>query len=90
MRRSVVERFSRVVGQASVYANTHRDETLGGLSSRALRTSAKRCSYAHASASCYATLTVGDVQPVIDVAVKYKAIDHGFPASDLISDAAAK
>ncbi len=41
-------------------------------------------------ASYTATLVPSDIQPVIDLAVKYKVIEKGFPAADLISEAAAK
>jgi hypothetical protein len=35
-------------------------------------------------------LNAGEIQPVIDVAVRYRVVEKTFPASDLISDAAVR
>jgi hypothetical protein len=37
-----------------------------------------------------AALDPRDIQPIIDAEAKYKAIDHGFPAAELISPAALR
>jgi hypothetical protein len=36
------------------------------------------------------TVSASDIQPVIDASAKYKFIEKAFPATDLISDAAAR
>jgi NitT/TauT family transport system substrate-binding protein len=86
--RAVTERFARVYGEAATYCNTHVDETLDDLVAltgldRAL------CQKMHRTPQT-GTVLPSDVQPVIDIAVKYKVLDKPFSARDIISDAAAK
>jgi ABC-type nitrate/sulfonate/bicarbonate transport system substrate-binding protein len=86
--RTAVERFSRVIAQTSTYVNTHPDETLGDVADwsgldRSLLTHMKRTAYSPG-------LSQADVQPVIDVGVRYKIFEKTFSATDLISDAAVK
>jgi NitT/TauT family transport system substrate-binding protein len=86
--RVAVERFSRVIAQTSTYVNAHPAETLqdvvdwSGMDRGAL-TRMKRTVYTPG-------LSAGEIQPVIDVAVRYKVLDKTFPATDLISEAAVK
>jgi NitT/TauT family transport system substrate-binding protein len=85
---SIAERFSRVIAEASTYVNTHADETFNDVveftgMDRALLSRMKRTLYGP-------TLVAAEIQPVIDVAVKYKVLEKAFPAAELISDAAAK
>lgn len=82
--RGVAERFARVLSEAAAYTNTHPDETLGDVVAftgidRTIAAKMKRATFTTA-------LSASDVQPVIDVAAKFKAIDKTFPASELITD----
>jgi NitT/TauT family transport system substrate-binding protein len=82
--RSVAERFARVLAEAAAYTNTHPDDTLRDVveftgMDRAVAAKMKRATFT-------TTLSASDVQPVIDVAAKYKAIDKTFPATEIITD----
>jgi NitT/TauT family transport system substrate-binding protein len=86
--RGVIERFSRVMADASTYVMAHPDETLDDI---AALTKIDRNVLARMQRTTVGvTLNAADIQPVIDLAAKYKVIEKPFPASELISDAAAK
>jgi ABC-type nitrate/sulfonate/bicarbonate transport system substrate-binding protein len=81
--RDAMARFAKVMTQASAYANTHIPETLplmvtfSGMD-------------AHAAAIMHKTNTAlafdpSQIQPVIDVAAKYKIIPKAFSARDMLS-----
>lgn len=81
-----VRRFSRVIREAQAYCNEHRTETASILSHNSgadldaiLRGGRETFTQAFADAK--------DLQPLIDVAAKYGAIDRRFEAIDLISPA---
>jgi NitT/TauT family transport system substrate-binding protein len=79
-------RFARVMRDAAAYANAHRDETAVLLTAftkvdLAVIRQSTRETFAE-------TLDPADLQPVIDTAAKYKAIDARFDARDLIAPAA--
>jgi NitT/TauT family transport system substrate-binding protein len=85
---SVAERFSRVVAEAGAFARAHpgatvNDEAQYTKQDRAVIAQMKRQRMG-------TTVSASDIQPVIDVAAKYKYIEKAFPATDLISDAAAR
>jgi NitT/TauT family transport system substrate-binding protein len=85
--RSAAERFSKVVAEASAYTRTHPDATIDDV---AQITKLDKDLIAHMPRSWVGTtVTSADIQPVIDTAAKYKFIERGFPAADLISSAAA-
>ena len=82
------ERFSRVIADASTYANAHMPEMVDELVAfsgveRSVVLAMKRTPHA-------TTVVAAEVQPMIDAAAKYKAIEKVFPASEMISSAAAK
>jgi NitT/TauT family transport system substrate-binding protein len=84
--RAAAGRFARVMSEAAAYTNAHPEETLGDLvgftgMDRAVAAKMKRANFT-------TVLNPAEVQPVIDVAARYKAIDQGFPASELIVDVA--
>lgn len=86
--RAVAERFARVLSEAAAYTNAHPAETLPDVVAYtgidpALAAKMKRATFT-------TVLSAADVQPVIDVAAKYKAIDKGFPAAELITNVAAR
>lgn len=81
--RDAMARFAKVMEQASAYANSHIPETLplivafSGMD-------------AHAAAIMHKTYTAlafdpAQIQPVIDVAAKYKVIPKTFSARDMLS-----
>jgi NitT/TauT family transport system substrate-binding protein len=84
----VVAQFAAVMRDASVYANAHHAET-----------QALIADYLKVDPHILARMTrvefaeylrARDIQPLIDAAVKYKAIDKAFPAQDIISPLALK
>jgi NitT/TauT family transport system substrate-binding protein len=81
--RDAMARFAKVMAQASAYANTHIPETLplmvtfSGMD-------------AHAATIMHKTFTAlsfdpSQIQPVIDVAAKYKIIPKTFSARDMLA-----
>ncbi len=86
--RSIVERFSRVVADAGTFARAHPEATVND---EALYTKQDPAVIAHMKRQRMGTtVSAADIQPVIDVSAKYKFIEKAFPATDLISDAAAR
>lgn len=85
--RSAAERFSRVVADAAAFTIKHPDDTIEDI---AQITKLDKAIIAHMHRQHVGvTVEVSDIQPVIDTLAKYKFIETAFPASDLISDAAA-
>jgi NitT/TauT family transport system substrate-binding protein len=79
----VVTKFRAVMRQAAAYGNAHHAETAPLLAD-----------YGHLDPAVVArmnrfvyptSLDAALIQPAIDAAVKYKVIDHGFSAADLIA-----
>jgi NitT/TauT family transport system substrate-binding protein len=85
---SVVERFSRVVADAGAFARAHPDATVND---EAQYTKQDPAVIAHMKRQRMGTtVSASDIQPVIDASAKYKFTERAFPASELISDAAAR
>jgi NitT/TauT family transport system substrate-binding protein len=86
--RTAAERFARVIAQTSTYVNGHADETLADV----VEWSAlDRSLLGHMKRTLYTpTLTASEIQPVIDVAARYKVVEKPFSANELISEAAVK
>jgi NitT/TauT family transport system substrate-binding protein len=85
---AVVERFSRVVADAGAFARAHPDATVAD---EAQYTKQDPSIIAHMQRQRMGTtVNPADIQPVIDALAKYKVTDKPFPATDLISDAAAR
>lgn len=84
----VVERFARVMLEANAYTNAHFAETLPLIAAYSGIDPAAISHMTRSTAALY--LDPRDVQPVIDAAVKYKVLDHRFPAQELFSAAALK
>lgn len=81
--RDAVERFARVVREAAAYTNAHHAETVPVIApfwgiDPAILASMER-------ATAGSLLNPREIQPMIDAAVKYKIIDSGFDARELIS-----
>ena len=86
--RAVAERFARVHAEAATYVNNHVDETLDDLV-QLTGLDRSLCQRMRRSLQTPAVVAA-EIQPVIDVAVKYKVLEKGFSARDLISEAAVK
>jgi NitT/TauT family transport system substrate-binding protein len=84
--RSAGERFARVIADSVGYVNAHVAETVDdavaatGLD-RGLVLRMKRSPQVP-------NVLASDLQPVIDAAARYKMIDRGYPATELISEVA--
>jgi len=83
--RYTARKLVRAIGEAARWANAHRDLTLPMLVKYAkldpdVVKSTIRARYA-------LTVTPGQLQPTIDTAAKYKFIDNGFAAQDIIFQA---
>jgi ABC-type nitrate/sulfonate/bicarbonate transport system substrate-binding protein len=86
--RDLLERFSRVIHDAAVYANAHHAQTTGPLSAFTkvdLKIIAKSTRSTAGTA-----LDPKQVQPVIDAAAKYGAIAVPFDARELIDPSFAR
>lgn len=81
-------RFARVIADGATYCNGHVEETVGDLVDL---TGLDRDLVVRMRRRFQTTNVVASkIQPVIDSAVKYKLLDRGFPASEMISGAAVK
>ena len=86
--RDVVERFARVIGEANAYCNAHHGETV--------QLVAENAKLDEKLVARMPRVTFGDflrpreIQPLIDLAAKYKTIAKPFEARDLISPYAQK
>lgn len=86
--RALAERFARVVSDAAAYTNTHHEETLTDL---VAFTGIDRDLAARMPRATLATaISAAELQPVIDVCARYKAIDKAFPAAEIISAVAPR
>ena len=86
--RIEAQRFSRVVADASGYTRAHPDVTIDDV---AQITKLDKNIIAHMQRTRVGTIVnASDIQPVIDASAKYTFIERAFPASELISDAAAR
>jgi NitT/TauT family transport system substrate-binding protein len=86
--RSAAQRFSRVVADAGAFTRSHPEATIDDV---AQITKQDRDIIAHMQRQRVGTTVIAsDIQPVIDTSAKYKFIEKAFPATDLISDAAAR
>lgn len=86
--RSVAERFARIIADAVAYVNGHVAETVDDLVAltgldRSLVLRMRRTPQTP-------TVVAAEIQPVIDVAVRYKVLERGYSAAELVSDAAVK
>ena len=86
--RDVVNRFAEVMRTATVFANTHPAETAPLIAAFTHIDPARVAQMKRVTCGEY--LDPRDIQPAIDAAAKYKAIERGFPAQELISPYALK
>lgn len=86
--RDAVEKFARVMHEAAVYCNAHQKDTTDliiefGKVDPKLAPRLARVTFAE-------YLTAKDIQPLVDVAAKYHAIEKSFDAQEMISPFALK
>lgn len=86
--RTLVQRFVAVMHEANVYVQSHPAETLPNL---AALMGVDVASIAHTHRAFQAEyLDLRDMQPVIEVAARYKAIPAPFPAEEMINPLALR
>ena len=85
--RAVVQRFARVMADAGAYCNAHHADTVRSWPRTPSSTGPRR---AHGAHHVRRLLRPADIQPLINVAAKYKAISKPFDARALISPYALK
>jgi len=86
--RDVVARFSQAMHTATLYANTHFAETAPLIAAFVKVDPANLAQMKRVTCAEY--LDPREIQPAIDAAAKYKVIDHGFPAQEMISSDALR
>lgn len=86
--RDVVERFGRAIHESAVYANAHHAETVNALA--AFTAADPKLVARMPRATAGTVLDPALVQPVIDAAVKYKAIAAPFDARTMIDAASLR
>jgi NitT/TauT family transport system substrate-binding protein len=79
--RDAVARFARVMRQAATYSDAHTAETTGLMVAYTKMDAKVAAEMRHSYAAT--AFDPGQIQPVIDVAAKYKIIPHGFDAREL-------
>ena len=80
--RDLVDRFLRVMQEASTYVGTHESEVVPMSAAFSGADPASLVKMHHPIRGV--AIGPADLQPVIDVAAKYKAIPKSFPAADMI------
>jgi len=86
--RDLVERFLRVMREATTYVAAHEDELVPMLAAFIGVEPASIAKTRHSGRGI--TITPADLQPVIDVAAKYRVIPKPFPAAELICSCALR
>ena len=86
--RSVVDRFTRALHESALYCNAHHGDTITMVAQNAKLDEALVARMPRITFGEY--LSARDIQPLIDVAFKYKAIEKRFDAQELISAAALR
>jgi len=79
----VVERFARALRQATAYTNSHRAQTVDLVSK--FTSISPQIIAGMARVTCAETLDPHQIQPQIDLCVKYKLINAAFDARDLVA-----
>jgi len=86
--RDLVQAFARVVAASTAYTNAHHAETaplLAAFTGQTLETIEKSN-----RAESGTSLRLSQIQPLVDLAAKYKIIPHTFPAREFVDPSVAK
>ena len=86
--RDLIERFNRVMLEADQYVGAHESETMPLIAQFVGIDPAVLLKMHHPGRATY--LVASEVQPLIDLAAKYKIIAKPFPAQQIICDCALK
>jgi NitT/TauT family transport system substrate-binding protein len=86
--RDVVEKFAKVMGDAAAYCNTHHADTVAMVAQASKIDDKMVARMTRITFGDY--LRPSEIQPLIDVAFKYKTISRPFDAKTLISPYALK
>lgn len=86
--RDLIERFDRVLLEADRYVGAHESETIPLIAQFVGIDPAILSKMHHPGRATY--LVPSEVQPLIDLAAKYKIISKAFPAQQMICDCALK
>ena len=86
--RDTVDRFNRVMLEANQYVAAHESETIPLIAQFVGIDQALLLKMHHPGRATY--LEAADVQPLIDLAAKYKIIAKSFPAQQMICDCALR
>lgn len=86
--RDAVERYLRAVQEASSYIAAHENESAGVIGEFTGIDPASIANIHHATRGI--AINTSDLQPVIDIALKYKVIPKGFAAQEMICTCALK
>jgi ABC-type nitrate/sulfonate/bicarbonate transport system substrate-binding protein len=81
----VVARFARAIAEASAYTNAHLAETVDMIAT--FTSVSPKDVAAMTRVTCGTKLDPAEIQPVVDVAAKYKIIPAGFDAREMIDPA---
>ncbi len=86
--RELVKSFARVVAESTAYTNAHHAETAAMLAAFTGQTLdvVERSNRPETGTE----LRLSQIQPLIDLAAKYKIISHTFPAQELVDPSVAK
>lgn len=86
--RNLVQAFARVMAESTAYTNAHHAETAALLADFTGQT---LDAVQHANRADTGTvLRLSEIQPLIDLAAKYKFIAHAFPARELVDPSVAR
>jgi NitT/TauT family transport system substrate-binding protein len=86
--RALVDKFLRVMHEATDYVSGHESELVPMIAAFAGVDPAMLAKAGHSGRAT--AITPADLQPVIDAAAKYHAIPKAFPAAELICDCALR
>jgi NitT/TauT family transport system substrate-binding protein len=86
--RDLVQSFARVLAESTAYTNAHHAETAAMLAAFTGQTldTVERSDRPELDSS----LRLSEIQPLIDLAAKYKFIAHAFPAQEIVDPGVAK
>ena len=86
--RATVDRFARAIRESALYCNGHHADTIAMVAQNTKLDEGLVARMARITFGEY--LSAREIQPLIDVAFKYKTIERRFDAQELISPAALK
>lgn len=86
--RDTMTRFARAMQEAAVYVNTHPQETIGLIAAFTGVPAERIARAARTHDPDY--VDARDIQPLIDLSVKYKLIDHSISVGEIVAPTALR